>query len=253
MKYIQIFDLASHPNFQTVSLNRPDVKNAFHPDMIAELTAYFESLKQNSNLKAVILRGEGTAFCAGADLNWMKSMVDYSFEENMLDSKKLWQMFDAVQSCPVPVIAVAHGAVFGGALGILACCDYVYAEEKTKFCFSEVKLGLSPAVISDFITRKIQDAYVRPLMLSAEVFSTSTALRIGLAHKNFSGQINLDDVAGTFAANGVEAMRETKKLLNALTATGVFSERQHLTAKTISERRMSVEGQERLKKFLTKK
>jgi methylglutaconyl-CoA hydratase len=162
-------------------------------------------------------------------------------------------MFEALQSCPVPVIAVVHGAVFGGALGILACCDYVYAENETKYCFSEVKLGLSPAVISDFITRKIQDSFVRPLMLSAEVFSNTTALRIGLAHQSYSGLINLNDIAGAFTANGTQAMRETKKLLNALSSTEVISERKNLTTKTISERRMSIEGQARLKKFLTKK
>ena len=252
MKFIKIENFENNDQVKVVSLNRPEVKNAFHPEMIQEITNYFNQESQNKNTKLVLLKGEGTAFCAGADLNWMKSMVDYSVEENMNDSKKLWAMFESIQNCSVPVVGIAHGAVFGGALGLLTCCDYVFAEEKTQFCFSEVKLGLAPAVISSFIARKIQDAFIRPLMVSAEVFKTSQALQIGLAQKSFSEKIELADVVKVFSGNGLEAMRETKKLLNQLLETSDTEQRKNLCAKVITDRRMSAEGQERLKKFLSK-
>ena len=252
MKFIKVENFENNDQVKLVSLNRPEVKNAFHPEMIQEITNFFTQESQNKNTKLILLKGEGTAFCAGADLNWMKSMVDYSVEENMNDSKKLWAMFESIQNCSVPVVGLAHGAVFGGALGLLTCCDYVFAEEKTQFCFSEVKLGLAPAVISSFIARKIQDAFIRPLMLSAEVFKTSQALQIGLVQKSYSEKIELAEVVKVFSANGLEAMRETKKLLNELLLTADTEKRKNLCAQVITDRRMSAEGQERLKKFLSK-
>jgi methylglutaconyl-CoA hydratase len=252
MKFIKVENFENSDQVKLLSLNRPEVKNAFHPEMIQEITIFFTQESSNKNTKLILLKGEGTVFCAGADLNWMKSMVDYSVEENMNDSKKLWAMFESIQNCNVPVVGIAHGAVFGGALGLLTCCDYVFAEEKTQFCFSEVKLGLAPAVISSFIARKIQDAFVRPLMITGEVFKTSLALQIGLAQKSYSEKIEIAEVVKVFSGNGLEAMQETKKLLNQLLVTADSEERKNLCAKVITERRMSAEGQERLKKFLSK-
>lgn len=251
MKFIKAENFNANKSIQILSLNRPEVKNAFHPEMISEITEFFKNL-DSSLVNMIILRGEGTAFCSGADLNWMKSMVDYSLEENINDSKKLWEMFEAVYRCPVPVVSIAHGGVFGGALGLLACADYVIAESATQFCFSEVKLGLAPAVISGFISRKMQDSFYRPLMISAEVFNSEEAKRIGLAHQIYSGNIEMDEVVKKFRGNGLEAMRETKKLLNALIEKESFEKQKALCAQVISERRTSAEGQERLKKFLSK-
>lgn len=250
MKFIKVE--TPQPDIKVVSLNRPEVKNAFHPEMIAEITQFFQQESQAKTSKLLILKGEGTAFCAGADLNWMKSMVNYSYEENIEDSKKLWGMFAAVQNCEIPVVAIAHGAVFGGALGLLACADYVYAEEATQFCFSEVKLGLAPAVITGFITRKISDAFCRPLMISGEVFNTSEARRIGLVQQTFLEAADLADVVKKFSANGTEAMRETKKLLNQLLETNSFEEAQAHCTRVIAERRISAEGQEKLQNFLNR-
>lgn len=250
MKFIKVENLNS--DIKVVTLNRPEVKNAFHPEMIAEITTFFNTESQADSSRLIVLRGEGSAFCAGADLNWMKDMVNFSLDENKTDSIRLWNMFEAVQSCRVPVVAVAQGAVFGGALGLLVACDYVWAEEKTQFCFSEVKLGLAPAIISGFITQKIQDAFFRPLMLSGEVFTIAEAQRIGVANKSFSGKIDTADVVKHFSANGIEAMKETKKLLNSLLAKPEKEVRKNLCAQVISERRVSNEGQERLKKFLNK-
>jgi methylglutaconyl-CoA hydratase len=250
MKYIKVENLTS--DVKVVTLNRPEVKNAFHPEMIAEITAFFNGENQSDTSRLIILRGEGSAFCAGADLNWMKDMVNFSLDENKTDSIRLWNMFEAVQSCRIPVIAVAHGAVFGGALGLLVACDYVVAEEKTQFCFSEVKLGLAPAIISGFISQKIQDAFFRPLMISGEVFNTSAAQKMGIVHQSFSQSIDSAEIVKQFAANGTEAMKETKKLLNALLANSEREVRKNLCTQVISERRVSNEGQERLKKFLNK-
>lgn len=253
MKFIKLEDFSADPKIKILSLNRPEVKNAFHPEMIREISDYFENLiKHQKETKMIVLRGEGTAFCAGADLNWMKDMVNFSIEDNLVDSKKLWTMFANISSCSVPVVGVAQGAVFGGALGLLGCCDYVYAEKNTQFCFSEVKLGLAPAVISDFITQKIPDAFVRPYMISGEVFSTDQALRMGLVHKTFDSSLELEQALKGFMANGQEAMFETKQLLNQLGKTGNAEERKALCTHVIATRRMSAEAQERLKKFLAK-
>ena len=236
---------------QFVTLNRPDVKNAFHPEMIQELTDTFLACSKNKSLRAIFLKGEGTAFCAGADLNWMKEMIQFSFDENKKDSEKLWQMFEAIAFCEVPAIGIVHGAVFGGALGLLACCDYVFAETGTKFCFSEVKLGLAPAVISSFIRRKVADGFARSLMLSAEVFSAEKAQSCGLVHEIFKGATDMALMHQKFSGQGIEALRETKKLLNALPSLN-WAEQKNLTTTVISERRTSAEGQSRLKSFLGK-
>lgn len=240
-------------NFCIISFDRPEVKNAFNAEMIHEITELFASLNNEENIKAVILKGEGSAFCAGADLNWMKSMIKYSYDENVLDSQKLWDMFTAIKHCRYPLIAQVHGAVFGGGLGILACCDYVMAEEKTKFCFSEVKLGLAPAVISSFILQKCADSFIRPMMISGEVFNVSSAEGMGLIHLTYKETMPVEDIVKRFADNGAEAMRETKKLLNALSESRQMSEHMRLTTETISKLRISDDAQSRLQKFLEKK
>jgi methylglutaconyl-CoA hydratase len=251
MEHIRLENLTRDSQIRVVSLDRPEVKNAFHPEMISEITETFLKIKSEKDVKAVVLKGEGTAFCSGADLNWMKEMVQYSFDQNVKDSEKLWEMFEAITFCPVPVIAVVHGAVYGGALGLLAACDYVFAEKKTQFCFSEVKLGLAPAVISSFVLRKISDTHARSLMLSAEVFSTEKAQSIGLVHSHFSDNADIETMMKYFSGNGIEAMKETKKLLNEISDAD-WAKQKQLTTKVISERRTSAEGQERLKKFLQK-
>lgn len=257
MKFIKLEDLSikdkTYPEIKILTLNRPEVKNAFHPDMIREISDYFENLiKQQKDIKLIVMRGEGTAFCAGADLNWMKDMVNFSIEENLTDSKKLWTMFANIRNCSIPLVGVAQGAVFGGALGLLACCDYVFAEKSTQFCFSEVKLGLAPAVIADFISQKIPDAFIRPLMISGEVFTAEQAVRIGLVHRIYDATIDLEQALKGFMTNGHEAMRETKQLLNQLAKTEETDDRKTLCTHVIATRRMSSEAQERLKKFLTK-
>lgn len=255
MKNINITSDLNDNSIKIVELNKPELKNAFNPEMISEITEAFQTISKDKTIRAVILKGAGTAFCAGADLNWMKSMVDFSFEQNIKDSEKLWEMFEAIALCEAPVIGIIHGAAFGGALGLIAACDYVIADEATKYCFSEVKLGLSPAVISAFILRKCADSQVRPYMLNAEVFDSATAQRLGLVHVIKNADDSLTE-ARKFSGLGLEAVRETKKLLNNIENSKTeksWAEQKKLTTTVISERRMSKEGQERLKAFLNKK
>jgi len=240
-------------HFCIITLNRPEVKNAFNAEMIQEITEIFTTINDEKNIKAIILKGEGTAFCAGADLAWMKSMINYSYEENILDTQKLWKMFEAIKNCRHPLIAQIHGAVFGGGLGILACCDYVISEEKTKFCFSEVKLGLAPAVISSFILQKCADSFIRPLMISGEIFNSVLAQSVGLIHSVYQEKLPVEDIINKFSDNGTEGMRQTKRLLNELKGTDHRASHMILTTETISKLRISEEAQFRLQKFLQKK
>jgi methylglutaconyl-CoA hydratase len=252
MKYIVLTEL---DQVAYVKLSRGDVRNAFNPEMIAEITQTFLSFESRQDLRAVVLQGEGKAFCAGADLNWMKEMVNFTFEENRTDSLKLFSMFEAISQCPLPVIGMVHGAAFGGALGLVAACDEVIAEENTQFCFSEVKLGIAPAVISSFVHRKAVLGKVRPLMLSGVVFSAATAQQIGLVTEVVppgQGHVDLQRVLHNYKVCGPEAVRETKKLLNEL-ASMSWDQQKERTTSLIAERRCSSEGQEGLKAFLEKR
>lgn len=238
-----------------VKLHRPEVRNAFNPEMIAEITQTFKNLDQRKDLRAVVLQGEGKSFCAGADLNWMREMVNYSFEENQQDSLKLFAMFESIAQCSLPVIGLIHGAAFGGALGLVACCDEVIAEEGTQFCFSEVKLGIAPAVISSFVYRKAVLGKVRPLMLSAVVFNPHVAQQAGLVTEVVpvgEGHTHLQKVLHNYLQCGPEAVRETKKLLNSIPAM-TWDQQKEATSRLIAERRASGEGQEGLKSFLEKR
>ncbi|CAE80961.1 enoyl-CoA hydratase-related protein [Bdellovibrio bacteriovorus] len=238
-----------------VKLHRPEVRNSFNPEMIAELTKIFTDLEARKDLRAVVLQGEGKVFCAGADLNWMKEMVNFTFEQNREDSLKLFGMFEAIAQCSLPVIGMIHGAAFGGALGLVAVCDEVIAEENTQFCFSEVKLGIAPAVISAFVNKKAVAGKVRPLMLSGVVFNSHIAQQAGLVTEVVpvgEGHTALQKVLHGYMQCGPDAVRETKKLLNDLDTLSWADQRSRTTT-VIAERRASNEGQEGLKSFLEKR
>lgn len=239
----------------TVALNRPDVRNAFSPEMISELTQVFKSAATNKDLRVILLKGEGKAFCAGADLAYMREMAGFTFEKNQADAKELHAMFEAIFSCPVPVVAKVHGSAFGGGLGLIAASDIVVAEEKAQYCFSEVKLGLAPAVISNFVLRKTTLGHAGPWMLTGQVFSTAEALQMGLVHFSFdfSGVESLiENVLQGFRECGPEAIRETKKLIQKVPSLS-FEDAKELTSRVIAERRSSAEGQEGLAAFLEKR
>ncbi|MEK2689141.1 enoyl-CoA hydratase-related protein [Bdellovibrio sp. GT3] len=238
-----------------VKLNRPDVRNAFNPEMIAQITETFHQLNKRHDLRAVVLQGEGKSFCAGADLNWMREMVNFSYHQNREDSLLLFAMFETMAKCSLPVIGLIHGAAFGGALGLVAVCDEVIAEEGTQFCFSEVKLGIAPAVISAFVQRKAVAGKVRPLMLSGAVFNPHIAQQAGLVTEVVpagEGHTALQKVLANYRQVGPEAVRETKRLLNDI-ANLTWEQLRDRTTHLIAERRASDEGQEGLKSFLEKR
>ena len=239
-------------NFSIVTLNRPQVKNAFDPDMIAEITATFKALSKRKETDFILLQGEGSVFCAGADLSWMKKMINYTKAENKKDSEKMWTMFETIKSCPKPVIAKVHGAVMGGGLGLVACADYVYAEANTQFCFSEVKLGLAPAVISSFVLRKISVAFAQPLMIAGTLFSTDQSLAMGLVQKKYSGDISQEEILKPFLQAGPQAMMATKKMLAEMTKDARWLKKKSLTTTLISSLRVAPEAQNRIGAFLAK-
>lgn len=242
-------------NIAFVSLNRPEVKNAFNPELIQQITGCFISLSQRQDLRAVVLSGEGNIFCAGADLNWMQNMIQYSLEQNKKDSAELYEMFAAIESCALPVIGVVQGAAFGGALGLIAACDYVLADEKTQMCFSEVKIGLAPAVISAFVLKKCVLGVMRPLMLSGKVFSPAEVLGTGLVHEVTSAgnmASSLAKIVRHFEEASPEAVRETKKLIKSLDLQNASLVKEQ-TTQLIARMRISDQGQEGLKSFLEKR
>lgn len=257
MDYVKVIE---HSNFVEVVLNRPDSRNAFHPQMIEEITQAFNKISQSTVFRFALLRGEGKAFCSGADLNWMRSMVDYSKEENISDSLKLHEMFESLASCWLPIVTLVHGHVMGGALGLIAASDIVLSHADTQFCFSEVRLGLIPAVISEFVLRKSKNHSLRAYMISGEMFDAKKAHHLHLITEitdlNILDFSNEDFLKNKWTVrmleNGPEAMREIKKLLSEIEIVPP-GQIKTLTTAAISERRVSAEGQDGLRSFLEKR
>ncbi len=238
MEFIKIEDKNS---CFLITLNRPEKRNAFHPQMIKEITEAFNSV-ENSSARYVHLVGSGESFCAGADLEWMKSMKEFNLSENIADSVELFNMFEAVSRCPLPITAKVKGHVMGGANGLLAMCDVVAAEENTKFAFSEVLLGLVPAVISPFILSKMHKSSARNLMITGRRFDAQEALVGGLIE--FKGSVEavdkyLESVHKSICAAGPDAVDETISLLGAIESGLDWEEIKDLTTKVIAERRVS--------------
>jgi methylglutaconyl-CoA hydratase len=223
---------------------RPDRRNAFDASLIAELTAAFADVGDN---RVVILAGDGPSFSAGADVEWMRSSIELSYDENIADALRLRAMLDAIDGCPAPVIARVQGHALGGGAGLVACSDIVVAEPSAQFGFSEVKLGIVPAVISPFAIAKIGPGAARRYFVTGERFDAATALRIGLVHEvtdDLDG--TLERVVRELLAAGPQAARVAKRLARqALSADE--------TARLIAERRTSEEGQEGLRAFLAKR
>jgi methylglutaconyl-CoA hydratase len=239
-----------------VTLSRPDLHNAFNEVMISELQEIFARFNKNSEVRAVILQGEGKSFCAGADLNWMKKMVDYTFEQNVEDAHALARMLKTIHDCPKPVIARVHGAAFGGGVGLIAACDMAVSVESATFCLSEVKLGLLPAVISPFVLKKIGTTHAHRYFLTAERFSAAEALRIGLISESAPSEEAMDGYIArmieALLANGPEAVSQCKVLIEQV-CHFEWDRAVDITTKMIAERRISKEGQEGMKSFLEKR
>jgi methylglutaconyl-CoA hydratase len=227
-----------------VTLARPERRNAFDAALIAELTEAFADV---GDARAVVLAGEGESFCAGADVEWMRSSVELSFDENVEDALRLRRMLEAIDSCLAPVVARVQGHALGGGAGLVACADIVIAEDDAQFAFSEVKLGIVPAVISPFALAKIGPGPARRYFVTGERFDAWTALWMGLVQEvTVDLDRAVDDVLAQLASAGPEAARAAKELARA----PLHAEE---TARRIAERRTSDEGQEGLRAFLEKR
>lgn len=243
----------------TVTLNRPDVHNAFNDEMIIGLTAEFNKLSEKDcKVRVVVIEGEGKSFCAGADLNWMKKMKMYSQEDNYRDSVALAKLFRAINTCPLPVVAKVHGAVLGGGVGIVACCDYVVAQEQTSFGLTEIRLGLLPAVISPFVMAKIGESQARALFLTGERFDEHRALSMGLVHKVSLERYLTQDtqkVVESLLSAAPQSQKKAKELISQVVKLShqEFSQVQDYTCKLISEIRVGDEGQEGMSALLEKR
>ena len=239
----------------TVTLNRPDVHNAMDDTLMKELTRCFTTLSKDDSVAAIVLTGNGKSFCAGADLLWMKRMVAYSEEENRKDSRLLLDMYDAIYSCPKPVIGRINGHAFGGGIGLLAVCDITVTIPETKFAFSEVKLGIIPAVISTFVASRMTSADMRRFFITGERFDASVAQTIGLIDLVVPAE-KLDEVVESCVAqvrsSSPSAVKEVKYLIESLHTMDREKYRE-FTIRKISELRCSPEGQEGISAFLEKR
>lgn len=239
----------------TITLNRPEVHNAFNDEVIEKVTSIFDELEREGQTRLVVITGEGKSFCAGADLNWMKSMISYSKEENIEDSKKLADMFRKINDCRVPVIAKVNGHALGGGMGLLAVCDYVVAKEGGKFGFTETNLGLIPAVISPFCIQKIGVSQARALFISGEKFDANKAREINLVHQVYTEDEFEEKASETikmFKELPPKAIQQAKNLVNQV-VTLPDNEVGEFTCLAIANQRISAEGQEGMNALLEKR
>jgi methylglutaconyl-CoA hydratase len=244
--------------FARVSLDRPDVRNAFNAELIGQLRATFEGLASEppDRLRAVVLAGEGPVFSAGADIEWMRASASLSREDNERDAAALQSMLSAVDGCPVPVVARVQGAALGGGLGLCAVSDIVLATTSTRFGFTETKLGIIPAVISTFVIPKIGESHARALFATGQRFDAQRALRIGLVHEVLPDvtalDVRVDEILGELRSAGPTAARAAKALVRELRTLSPDEARKH-TVLHIAQQRTSDEGQEGLAAFLDKR
>jgi methylglutaconyl-CoA hydratase len=241
-------------NVDYVTLNRPEVRNAFNEQLIAEMTAWAQNAAADSSLRGVVISGAGPSFCAGADLNWMRKMAEYTQEENLRDARAAAAMFAAIDALPMPVIAQIHGAAVGGGAGLAAVADIAVAADETTFGFTEVKLGLIPAVIAPYVLAKIGLSAARELFVTGRRFDAAYAREIGLVHAVVPAADLIDRVnkyLTEIAMNGPDAMSAAKALLRKI-ADLTITDATPIVAKAIAERRVSDEAQKLMKAFLKK-
>jgi methylglutaconyl-CoA hydratase len=239
-----------------VTLNRPEVRNAFDDALIAKLTQTFTELDRDASVRAVVLAGNGPAFCAGADLNWMKRMSGYSYDENVRDARALAEMLSTLDRMDKPTIARVQGPAFAGGTGLVAACDIAVGTPEAKFCFSEAKLGLSPATISPYVMRAIGARAASRYFLTAEVFDAEEALRIGMLSALVpASELDafIDSLLKHLLAGGSAAHARIKDLVHDVAGCPIDDELKADTARRIAEIRASEEGKEGIASFLEKR
>lgn len=244
----------------TVSLNRPEVRNAFNEVVIADLTQVFGVEAEKPEVRAVVLKGNGQTFCAGGDLNWMRESIDFGHAENLDDTRKLAKMFSLANACSKPVIGAIHGAAIGGGVGLVSICDIAIATADTQFSLSEVRLGIIPACIGPFVIAKIGASHARGLFVSAERFNAARAREIGLVHEVVADATALEAaverVLGNILQCGPNAMAMAKKLVLDLSwpeRRAHIADSLDYVARMLADIRVSPEGQEGVRAFLEKR
>lgn len=239
-----------------VWLNRPDVRNAFNDSVIAELTGAFRALSDEPGVRAIVLGGEGKAFCAGGDLAWMRGMADYSWEQNRADALALAEMLWTIYRCPVPVIGRLHGDCYAGGVGLAACCDILVAAEGMHFCLSEAKIGLLPATIGPYVVRAMGEQAARRYFLTAERFDAARAQAMGFVHEVVPAEqvdAKVQELLSAVLANGPQAVKACKQLVQDLAGREIDEALRADTARRIADIRASDEGKEGVQAFLQKR
>jgi methylglutaconyl-CoA hydratase len=238
-----------------VTIARPDVRNAFNAEVIAELREAFTALSKDTRVRAIVLAGQGKTFCGGADVNWMRGALALGFDGNVADAEAMSAMFRAIDRCDKPVIGRIHAAALGGGAGLAAVCDVAIASEETLFGFTEVKLGIIPAVISPFVLAKIGESHARALFLTGERFGAPRALSIGLIHEVVAADAldgAVERIVEELRTSGPQAVTAAKALIQRVAAAS-YDESLSITANAIAKARTSDEGQEGLRAFLERR
>jgi methylglutaconyl-CoA hydratase len=239
-----------------VTLDRPELRNAFDDVLIGKLASAFQQLEKDEEVRVVVLAGNGPAFCAGADLNWMKRMARYGYDENLADAQELARMLATLDRLPKPTIARVHGPVFAGGTGLVAACDIAVGTPEARFCLSEAKLGLSPATISPYVMRAMGERLARRYFLTAEVFDAAAAYRIGMLSALVPAtelDKTIENLVHHLLAGGPQAHASIKDLIRAVARRPVDDTLLADTAKRIAEIRVSAEGKEGIASFLEKR
>ncbi len=239
-----------------ITLSRPEVRNAFNDEVIAELTQAFTTLGQDAQVRAIVLAADGPAFCAGADLNWMRRMADYTRAENLADAGCLAEMLRTIHSCLKPTIARVQGDVFAGGMGLVAACDMAVSVDTATYCLSEVKLGLIPATISPYVIRAMGTRASQRYFLTAERFSAAEAHRIGFVHEVVPADqldAKVDELTQALVTASPNALRACKMLVNDVAGRDIDAALIAQTVEGIADIRSSKEGKEGVQSFLQKR
>jgi methylglutaconyl-CoA hydratase len=249
-------ELHINNHIATVTLNRPEVRNAFNDESITALTEAFTTLASNDAVRAIVLAANGPGFCAGADLNWMRRMAEYSRDENLADAAKLAEMLRVLYTCPKPTVARVQGDVFAGGMGLVAACDIAVSVDTASYCLSEVRLGLIPATIGPYVVRAMGPRAAHRYALTAERFSAAEALRIGFVHEVVAADAldaKVAEITAALANAGPAAVRASKRLVQDVAEREIDAALIARTVEGIADIRASAEGREGIQAFLQKR
>ena len=244
------------PHVAEVWLNRPEVRNAFNDGVITELTEAFRTLGADPSLRVIVLGGHGKAFCAGADLTWMRAMAGYSWAENHADAGRLAEMLWTIYSCPLPVVGRIHGDCYAGGVGLAAVCDVLVAAEGLHFCLSEARLGLLPATIGPYVVKALGEQASRRYFVTAERFTSQEAKALGFVHEVVAADAldaKVAEIAALLVANGPAAVKACKRLVQDVAGREITAALRDDTARRIADIRASAEGREGVQAFLGKR